>query len=212
MWFVNLALRRPYTFVMIAILLVVLGAWFIIRTPKDIFPSIDIPVVNVIWSYNGLAVEDFEQRITTFSEFSLSKNINDIERIESQTLDGIAVIRLFFQPHVNIESAISQATASSQSVLRHMPKGVEPPIIVKYTVSSVPILQILLSSPTLTEAELYDYGVYRLRQSLAEIEGVTIPTPYGGTERRLMIDLDPLALQSKGLSPEMSMMPLMLRI
>ena len=179
MWMVRLALRRPYTFVMLALLILVMGGWFIYRTPKDIFPPINIPVVNVIWNYRGLAAEEFEQRITTFSEFSLSKNINDIERIESQTLDGIAVIRLFFHPNVNIEEAISQVTASSQSVLRHMPKGVEPPIIVKYTSSSVPILQILLSSDTLTESELYDYGVYRIRQSLAVIQGVTIPTPYG---------------------------------
>ncbi len=201
MWIVQLALRRPYTFVMMALLILVMGAWFIIQTPKDIFPSVDIPVVNVIWSYKGLPAEEFEQRITTFSEFSLSKNINDIERIESQTLDGIAIIRLFFHPNVNLESAISQVTASSQSVLRHMPKGVEPPIIVKYTASSVPILQILLSSDTLNESELYDYGIYRIRQSIAAIQGVTIPSPYGGTARQLMIDLDPEALQARGISP-----------
>ncbi len=201
MWIVYLALRRPYTFVMMALLILVMGAWFIVQTPKDIFPSVDIPVVNVIWSYRGLPAEEFEQRITTFSEFSLSKNINEIERIESQTLDGIAVIRLFFFPNVNIESAISQVTASSQSVLRHMPKGVEPPIIVRYTASSVPILQILLSSDTLSETELYDYGIYRIRQSIAELEGVTIPSPFGGKARQLMIDLDPVALHAKGLSP-----------
>lgn len=201
MWIVRLALQRPYTFVMVSLLILVMGAWFIIQTPKDIFPSVDIPVVNVIWSYRGLPAEEFEQRITTFSEFSLSKNINDIERIESQTLDGIAVIRLFFHPNVNIDSAISQVTASSQSVLRHMPKGVEPPIIVRYTASSVPILQILLSSDTLSETELYDYGIYRIRQSIAALQGVTIPSPYGGRARQLMIDLDPVSLQAKGLSP-----------
>lgn len=201
MWIVQLALRRPYTFVMMALLILVLGGWFIVRTPKDIFPSINIPVVNVIWSYNGLPAQEFEQRITTFSEFSLSKNINDVERIESQTLDGIAVIRLFFHPNVDIDSAIAQVAASSQSVLRHMPKGVEPPIIVRYTASSVPILQILLSSDTLSESELYDYGIYRIRQSIAALQGVTIPSPYGGKARQLMIDLDPVALQAKGLSP-----------
>ncbi len=201
MGIVRLALRRPYTFVMVALLVLVMGIWFIIQTPKDIFPSVDIPVVNVIWSYKGLPAEEFEKRITTFSEFSLSKNINDIERIESQTLDGIAVIRLFFYPNVNVEAAISQVTASSQSVLRHMPKGVEPPIIVRYTASSVPILQILLSSDTLSETELYDYGIYRIRQSIAALQGVTIPSPYGGKARQLMIDLDPVALQAKGLSP-----------
>lgn len=201
MWIVRLALLRPYTFVMAAILILVMGVWFIVNTPKDIFPSVDIPVVNVIWTYKGLPAEEFEQRITTFSEFSLSQTINDIERIESQTLDGIAVIRLFFYPTVNVDSAIAQASASSQSALRRMPKGVEPPIIVRYTASSVPILQVLLSSDTLSETELYDYGIYRVRQSIAALEGVTIPTPYGGKARQLMIDLDPDALQAKGLSP-----------
>lgn len=201
MWFVQLALRRPYTFMMIALLIFLLGIWFIIQTPKDIFPNVNIPVVNVIWSYSGLPAEELEKRITTFSEFSLSKNISDIERIESQTLDGIAVIRLFFHPNVKIEEAIAQITASSQAVLRMMPKGVNPPIIVKYTANSVPILQILLSSDTLSETELYDYGVYRIRQSIASLQGVAIPSPYGGKVRQLMIDLDPIVLQAKGLSP-----------
>ena len=201
MWIVRLALHKPYTFVIASLLILIMGTWFIIHTPKDIFPSIDIPVVNVIWSYTGLPCEDFGERITTFSEFSLSKNINDIQRIESQTLDGIAVIRLYFYPNVNINSAISQVTASSQSVLRHMPRGVEPPIVVPYTANSVPILQILLSSDTLNETDLYDYGIYRLRQRISSLQGVTIPSPYGGRPRQLMIDLEPDALQAYGLSP-----------
>ena len=201
MWIVKQALNKPYTFVIFALLILIMGLWFIFQTPKDIFPSVDIPVVNVIWSYEGLAADDFAKRITTFSEFSLSKNISDIERIESQTLDGIAVIRLFFYPNVNINAAISQVTSSSQSVLRHMPRGVEPPIVIPYTANSVPILQILLSSDTLSETEIYDYGIYRLRQTLAQNQGVTIPSPYGGTERQLMVDLDPMQLEAKGLSP-----------
>ena len=201
MWIIRIALERPYTFVVLSLLIFIMGGWFLFHTPKDIFPSIDIPVVNVIWNYSGLAPEDFEQRITTFSEFSLSKNINDIERIESQTLEGIAVIRLYFYPHVNLNSAMSQVTASSQSVLRHMPRGVEPPIIVPYVASSVPILQILLSSHTLSEYEIYDWAIYHVRQSIAMLQGVTIPSPYGGVERQMMVDLDPEALQAKGLSP-----------
>ncbi len=201
MWLVRLALGRPYTFLILSLLIVIMGGWFIVWTPKDIFPNVDIPVVNVIWTYEGLAADDFEKRITTFSEFSLSQTISDIERIESQTQDGIAVIRLFFYPSVNINSAVAQATSSSQSVLRRMPRGVVPPIIVPYTANSVPILQVLLSSDTLSEMELYDYGIYRLRQSIASLEGVTIPTPYGGKTRQLMIDVDPIALQAHGLSP-----------
>ena len=201
MWFVRLALRKPYTFVIAAFLTLIMGGWFVMHTPKDIFPDVDIPIVNVVWNYTGLSAQDFEQRITIFSEFSLSKNISDIERIESQTIDGIAVIRLFFYPNVKIETAIAQVTASSQSVLRFMPRSVEPPIIVPYTANSVPILQILLSSDTLTEAEIYDYGVYNLRQRIASLQGVTIPSPYGGKVRGLMVDLDPVALQARGLSP-----------
>ncbi len=201
MWIVRSAINKPYTFVIFSLLIFVMGGWFIFHTPKDIFPSVDIPVVNVIWSYTGLPAEEFEKRITIFSEFSLSKNISDIESIESQTLDGLAVIRLFFYPNVNLDSAIAQVAASSQSVLRHMPRGVEPPIIVPYTANSVPILQILLSSDTLSETEIYDYAIYRLRQKLASLQGVTIPSPYGGKARQLMIDLDPVALQAHGLSP-----------
>lgn len=201
MWIVKLALRRPYTFVVFAILILILGVWFIIQTPKDIFPSVNIPVVSIIWSYTGLPAKEFEQRITTYSEYALSSNVNDIERIESQTIDGIGVIRLYFHPFVAIEAAVAQATASSQSILKRMPPGVQPPIVVKYSANSVPIIQMVLSSDTLSESELYDYGIYRIRQAIAVIQGVTLPLPYGGQARQMMIDLDPIALQAKGLSP-----------
>jgi multidrug efflux pump subunit AcrB len=178
-----------------------LGIWFIVQTPKDIFPNVNIPVVNVIWVYTGLPTEEFEQRITTYSEYGLSNNINDIERIESQTIDGVGIIRLYFHPNVTIDQAVAQATASSQSILKRMPTGVTPPIIVKYTANSVPILQMLLSSETLSESELYDYGIFRVRQAISTIPGITLPTPYGGKVRQLMVDLDPFAMQTKGLSP-----------
>lgn len=201
MWIVKLALRRPYTFVVVAILMFILGSWFIVQTQKDIFPGVNIPVVNVIWTFTGLPAEEFAERITTYSEYAISSNVNDIERIESQTLDGVGIIKVYFHPYVQIEAAIAQITASSQSILRRMPAGVLPPTIVKFTANSVPIIQMILSSETLTESELYDYGIYRVRQAIATIPGITLPTPYGGQARQMMIDLDPVALQAKGLSP-----------
>lgn len=201
MWIVNLAIRRPYTFVVFALLILILGIWFIKNTSKDIFPSVDIPVISVIWTYAGLPAEEFEQRITTYSEYSLSSNVNDIERIESQTLDGVGLIRLYFHPNANMPMALATTTATSQSILRRMPVGVQPPIILQYTANSVPIIQMVLSSNIFTESELYDYGIYRVRQFIATIQGTTFPTPYGGKPRELMIDLDPVALQAKGLSP-----------
>ncbi len=200
MWIVRLALRRPYTFVVVALLMLILGIWYIIRTPKDIFPFIDIPIVSVIWSYNGLATVDMEQRITTYSEYGLSNNISDIERIESYTVDGIGVIRLFFHPGAEISSAVAEATASSQSILKRMPPGTLPPIIVRYNVNTVPIIQLILSSQRLSESELYDYGIFRIRQFISTIQGTTLPTPYGGKVRQVMVDLDPVAMQAKGLS------------
>jgi multidrug efflux pump subunit AcrB len=201
MWIVKLALRRPYTFVVVALCMLIFGAWFIFRTPKDIFPSVDIPVISVIWTYTGLSADEMSQRITTYSEYGLSNNVDDIARIESQTYDGIAVIRLYFYPEVEIEVAIAEATASSQSILRLMPQGIQPPTIVRYSANSVPIVQMAVSSSTLTGEDLYDYAQYRIRQNIAVIQGVTLPTPYGGFVRQMMVDLDLDSMQSKGLSP-----------
>jgi multidrug efflux pump subunit AcrB len=201
MWIVKLAIRRPYTFVVVAILILILGCWFITQTRKDIFPSVDIPVVSIIWNYTGLPSEDFTDRITVYSEYAISANVNDVERIESQTIAGFGIIRVYFHPNVQIEAAVAQSTATSQSILRRMPQGVEPPVIVKFTANSVPIIQMILSSDTMDEAELYDYGIYRIRQNLATIQGVTLPTPFGGKARQLMVDVDPVILQAKGLSP-----------
>lgn len=201
MWIVRLALRRPYTFVVVALLLMILGGWSIRQTRKDIFPDVNIPVVSVIWTYGGLSAEEFDQRITTYSEYALSGNVNDIERMESQTLNGLSVIRLYFHPNVEIQAAVAQATAVSQAILRRMPPSVQPPIILRYSANSVPIIQMLLSSEKLTEQELYDYGIFRIRQNISVIQGSTLPTPYGGKVRQVMIDLDPVALQARGLSP-----------
>ncbi len=201
MWIVRLALRRPYTFAVAAIVILIAGFAAFSRTPKDIFPEINIPVVSVIWTYNGLSAEEFEKQLTVYSEFSLSANVNDVERIESQTLDGVGIVKLFFHPGANVERGLAQATAVSQAILRRMPPGVQPPIILRYAADSVPIIQMSLSSDTLSESELYTYGIFRIRQQLATINGLTLPAPFGGKVRQIMVDLDPARLQAKGLSP-----------
>lgn len=201
MWIVLLALRRPYTFAVMAIAILIAGFAAFRQTPKDIFPEIDIPVVSVIWTYNGLSAEEFERQITVYSEYSLSANVNDLERIESQTLDGVGIIKLFFHPGANVERGLAQATAISQAILRRMPPGVQPPIILRYAADSVPIIQMSLSSDTLSEAEIYTYGIFRARQQLATINGLTLAAPFGGKVRQIMVDLNPSRLQAKGLSP-----------
>lgn len=200
MWIVKLALRRPYTFVVMAIMILIMGISSIRSMPVDIFPDINIPVISVIWTYSGMSAEEFERRLTIYSEYSLSANVKDVKSIESQTLDGVGVIRLYFHPGANVESAMAQATAVSQAILRRMPPGVQPPIILRYSASSVPVIQLSLSSKTLSESELYDYGIFRIRQALAVVQGTTLPAPFGGKVRQIMIDIDPMALQSKGLS------------
>ncbi len=201
MWIVELALRRPYTFFILSLLIAVISSVFLFVTPKDIFPNINIPIVSVIWSYTGLAAEEFAERVTTYSEYSLSNNVNDIERIESETVDGIGIIRLYFHPDADIAEAIAESTASSQAILKRMPPGMLPPVILRYYVNTVPLIQMILSGgETVTESELYDYGNWRIRQSIATIQGATLPTPYGGKVRQLMVDVDSTALQTRGLS------------
>src|SRR4051794_31698422 len=201
MWIVKLALRRPYTFAVLALAIVIAGVASYKQTPKDIFPEIDIPVLSIIWTYNGLSAEEFEKQITVYSEFSLSANVNDIQRMESQTLDGVGIIKIYFQPGANIERGLAQATAVSQAILRRMPPGVQLPIILRFAADSVPIIQMSLSSDTLSESELYTYGIFRIRQQLATINGLTLPAPFGGKVRQIMVDLNPAKLQAKGLSP-----------
>src|SRR5258706_11641922 len=200
MWIVKLALRRPYTFAVLALAILIDGAASYKQTPKDIFPEINIPVISIIWTYNGLSAEEFEKQITVYWEFSLSANVNDMQRMESQTLDGVGIIKLYFQPGANIERGLAQATAVSQAILRRMPPGVQPPIILRFAADSVPIIQMSLSSATLSEAELYTYGISGIRQQLATINGLTLPAPFGGKVRQIMVDLDPAKLQGKGLS------------
>ena len=202
MWIVQLALRRPYTFIVMAILIVIIGTVTIQRTPTDIFPNIDIPVVSVIWQYSGIAPDEMAKRISTISERSATTTVADIEHIESQSYPGITVIKFFFQPGARIEAGVAQLTSITQTLLRIMPPGITPPLILRYSASSVPILQLGLSSKTLSEQQLYDYGANFIRTQLATVQGASIPSPYGGKVRQVMIDLDLQALQSKGLSPQ----------
>jgi multidrug efflux pump subunit AcrB len=201
MGIVRFALRFPHTFYVLALLISFLGFTAVISMPTDIFPEIDIPVVTVIWTYTGLSTPEMEQRVTTYGEFSISSSVNGIKDIESQTLNGISIQKIFFQPDVNLDLAIAQIVSATNFIRVLMPPGIQAPVVVQYNASSVPVLQIGLSSDTLNEQQLYDYGIYRLRQQLAPIHGVTLPTPAGGKYRQIMVDIDPLKLQAKGLTP-----------
>jgi multidrug efflux pump subunit AcrB len=201
MGIVRFALRFPYTFYVLAALIVFLGATAIRATPTDIFPQIDIPVVTVIWQYTGLTTPEMEQRVTTYSQYSISSNVNGIKNMEAQTLNGLSLTKIYFQPDVNLDLAIAQIVSATNAIRALMPPGIQPPIIVQFNASSVPVLQISLSSHTLNEQQLYDYGIYRVRQQLAPIPGITLPTPAGGKYRQIMVDIDPNKLLAKGLTP-----------
>src|SRR5882762_11191713 len=200
MWIVKLALNRPYTFVVTAILILLLGVFSITRMPTDIFPVIDIPVVSIIWTYQGLPTPEMEKRVTTFSEFVLAL-VNDVKSIESQTLSGVSVIKIYFQPTVRIDAAMAQVTAAVQGIRFRMPPAINPPWILRFGASTVPIIQLSLSSKTLSEAALYDYGIFRVRQQLATVPGTLLPAPYGGKPRQIMVDIDQNRLLSKGVTP-----------
>ncbi len=201
MWIVRLALRRPYTFIVASILILILGVVSIVRTPVDIFPNIDIPVITVVWQYTGLSPEEMSNRIVFNFERSLTTTVNNIQHIESQSLAGVGLVKVFFQPHTDIAFAIAQVTAISQSTVRNLPPGITPPFIVEYSASSVPILQLGLSAPGLNEQQLADMGQNFIRTGLITIPGIEIPYPYGGKQRTVMVDLNTTALQAKGLSP-----------
>src|SRR6195256_667310 len=201
MWIVALALRRPYTFVVVALLLLILGPIVIYRTPTDIFPNINIPVVSIVWNYTGLNPDDMSNRIVFQTERALTTLVDDIAHIESQSLNGVAVVKVFFQPHADITKAIAQITAISQTQLRQLPPGTTPPLVITYNASTVPILQLALSGQKLSEQQLFDYGVNFIRTRLVTIPGAAIPYPYGGKQRQVQVDLDTNALQAKGLSP-----------
>src|ERR1700689_1668184 len=200
MWIVRLALRRPYTFIVLAVLIVLLGLFTILRTPTDIFPAINIPVVSTIWSYTGLPPEDMANRILENAERYAQTTVNDIEHTESQSLPGIGVAKYFFQPNVNEDLSYAQITGVSQALLRQAPPGTTPPFILAYNASTVPILQLALESNSLSESTLFDLGNTVIRPGLATVQGAALPYPYGGKQRQVAVDIDPAALRSKGLS------------
>ena len=198
---IQLALRRPYTFIVMA-MLILLATPFVLRNiATDIFPEINIPVISVIWNYNGLPAQEMGQRIAQQTERSLTTTVSDIEHIESRSLSGVTVIKVFFQPTANIQTAISQVVAIAQSQVRQLPPGTTPPLIIKYSASSIPVIQLALSSPTLPEQSVFDAAVNQLRPQLVTIPGVAIPFPYGGKARLISVDLDIQALQARGLAP-----------
>ncbi len=201
MWIVRVALSRPYTFIVLALLILLISPIVILRTPTDIFPDINIPVISSIWTFNGLNPEEFEGRITSVYERVLTATVNDIEHIESTTLNGTAVVKIFLQPNANVTTGIAQTTAVSQTILKQMPAGITPPIIISYSASSVPILQLALSGKGLQEQDLNDIALNFLRTQLVTVPGAVVPYPYGGKQRQVMIDLNPAELQAKGLSP-----------
>ncbi|MGJ5819733.1 efflux RND transporter permease subunit [Paludibaculum fermentans] len=199
MWIVRLALDRPYTFVVVAILILLLGGFSVAKMPTDIFPVIDIPVVSIIWTYQGLPTPEMEKRVTTFSEFVLAL-VNDVKSIESQTLNGVSVIKIYFHPQVHIDAAMAQVSTAVQGIRFRMPPGINPPWILRFGADTVPVIQLSLSSKTLSEAALYDYGIFRVRQQLSTVPGTLLPAPYGGKPRQIMVDIDQNRLLSKGLT------------
>jgi multidrug efflux pump subunit AcrB len=201
MGMVRFALKFPYTFYVLAALIVFLGVSAITAMPEDIFPEINIPVVSVIWQYAGLTTPEMEERVSTYSQYAISSNVNGIKNIEAQTLNGLSVQKIYFQPDVSLDLAIAQIVSATNSIRALLPAGINPPTVVTFNASSVPVLQLSLSSDRLNEQKLYDYGLYNLRQQLAPVHGVTLPTPDGGKFRQIMVDIDPLKLEARGLTP-----------
>jgi len=202
MWIVRLALRRPYTFVVAALVLLLLTPFVLLRTPTDIFPDIDIPVVSVVWTYNGLSAKEVEERIIYNSERQISTLVNDIEHTESTSYRGAGVIKVFFQPGASVSDGVAQITASGQSILRQLPPGMNPPLIIRYNASTVPILQYSLASKTFSEQELQDMGQNRVKVGLSTVRGASVPYPAGGKARVVAVDMDLAALKAKNLTPQ----------
>ena len=202
MWIVKVALNRPYTFVVLAILIAIFGSLSAVRTPTDIFPNINIPVVSVVWTYSGLLPNDMSGRVVYYYERTLSSQVNDIEHIESQSLNSYGVVKIFFQKTVDIRAALAQVTAASQTVLKLLPPGITPPYVLSYNASSVPILQLALSSTQLPQMKLFDLGQNFIRPQLATVEGAAVPSPYGGKVRQVQVDLDQTAMQAHDLSAD----------
>src|SRR4051812_5199353 len=200
MWIIRLALNRPYTFVVAALLLLLVTPFVLVKTPTDIFPSINIPVVSIIWSYNGLSAREIEQRIIYTQERALTTTVNNIEHIESTSYDGIGIIKLYFQPGVTISTAVAQVTAVSQTILRQLPAGATPPLIIQYDAATVPVLQYGVGSTTLSEQQTFDVTLNQIRVGLVSVPGIAIPFPFGGKQRLVSVDLDPRKLQEKNLT------------
>jgi len=201
MWIVRLALRRPYTFVVFALLILILGVFSIESMPTDIFPNIDIPVVTVVWNYAGLSADQIANRIVTNAERGMTTTVNDIDHIESQSLVGVGIIKVFFHPNVNIAQAVAEISAISAVQIRSLPPGTFPPFIIQYNASSVPVLQLGISGQGLNEQQLNDMATNTIRIQLATVEGAQTPFPFGGKQRQIEVDLDLNALQARGLSP-----------
>jgi multidrug efflux pump subunit AcrB len=201
MWIVLIALRRPYTFIVMALLILLSTPLVLTKMATDIFPEINIPVISIIWQYSGLSAQEMGQRIASINERSLTTTVNDIEHTESQSLSGSTVIKVFFQPDANIQTALSQVVAAEQSLVKQLPPGITPPLVIKYSASSIPVIQLGLSSATMTEQSLFDTAVNFLRPQLVTIPGAAVPYPYGGKSRLVSVDLDTKALQAKGLTP-----------
>ena len=200
MWIVKLALQRPYTFIVLAVLIALFGVRAALTTPTDIFPNINLPVVSVIWTYTGMLPSDMSGRVVYFYERTLTTQVNDIEHIESQSVNGYGIIKIFFHPDVNIANAVAQVTAVSQTVLKYLPQGTTPPSVLAYNASSVPILQLSLSGKRLSPAQLFDSGQNFVRPDLETVGGAAVPSPYGGVNRAVEVDLDPHAMQAHGVS------------
>jgi multidrug efflux pump subunit AcrB len=200
MWIVRVALSRPYTFVVLALLLFLMAPVMIMRTPVDIFPAINVPVVSIIWTYTGLVPSEMETRITSIYERALTTTVDNIEHIESQSLNGVSIVKVYLQPQANVDGAIAEVIAEAQASVKQLPPGITPPLVIRYDASTVPILQLGLSGKGLSEQQLNDLGVNFIRPQLATVPGAAVPIPYGGKVRQIMVDIDSQQLMAKGLS------------
>src|ERR1700741_1093686 len=201
MWIVRLALNRPYTFVVLALLLFLIAPVMLLRTPVDIFPEINIPVVSIIWTYTGLVPKEMETRITSIYERALTTTVGDVDHIESQSLNGVAVIKVYLQPQANVDGALAEVDPEAQARMKQVPPGITPPLVSRYSASTVPILQLGLSGKGLSEQQLNDLGTNFIRPQLATIPGAAVPLPYGGKVRQGMVDIDSHQRRAKGLPP-----------
>src|ERR1039457_3651514 len=202
MWIIRTALRYPYTFFVMAIVIVLFGSLSALRTPVDILPDIKLPVISVVWTYIGMPPADMSNRVITYYERQMTTAVNDIDHIESQSLPGVGVVKVFCHPNVNVHAALGQVTAVSQTVLKRLPPGITPSLVLSYNASTVPVLQLALSGRALTDQQLYDLSNNFIRPRLAEVEGAAVPSPYGGKARQVQGDLDPAGLRAKNVTPE----------